>query len=372
MNIIEEKYNLDDLLLIPQRSTLTSRQEINLIREFRFYHSPKILKCIPIMCANMPPIATFEMGLVFQKNKMITCLHKYYNTDQLIKMFNNGLDIDYNWITIGFDEKYIDKLETFINNTGKQPNIVIDVPNAYIEKFVKFCARIRSLYQSSIIVGGNIATADICQELIIHGGLDIVKCQIGVGTACRTRMVAGVGYGSASCIMETSSAAHGLKNGEKRLGLICSDGGIKNYGDAVKSTALGADFVMSGSLFGGTDECTDAEWEYENSKYELGYWENGDWIDGKYPPNFSPKKKYMIYYGLSTHFAQEKHEKIKKTYRASEGDILKIPYKGKVQNIINELLGGYRSACTYIGSVSIKDMPKCAKFNKISKIHSSL
>ena len=210
--------------------------------------------------------------------------------------------------------------------------------------FVNFCLKVRSHMWESIIIAGNVATRDMAQELLLHGGVDVAKVQIGPGKSCKTRIVTGVGYPTITCIDECSHVAHGLSNGIKKLGLICSDGGCKNSGDLAKAYVAGADFVMVGSMFSGTDECDQEE----------------ILVDGK---------KHYRFYGMSSHLAQEIHAEGKKGYRASEGEEFIIPAKGPVDDVVQEVLGGIRSACAYIGANNIKDMPKCGEFIKVNRIH---
>jgi GMP reductase len=236
---------------------------------------------------------------------------------------------------------------------------VIDVPNGYMETFVKFCELVRSSFPDSIICAGNVTTPEICEELIIHGKIDICKVQIGPGSQCETRKMTGIGYGTFSCVQECSHAAHGLRSGASRLGLIMSDGGCRSPGDVCKSMCGGADWVMIGGMFAGTDEC-DGEWDYEY-KNSLGYWE-------KLKPDQDPidsrrlRKTHLTFYGMSSHYAQEKHGVGKKKYRASEGRVSKVPYKGPVEDVVQEILGGLRSCGAYIGAKYLKDFSKCAKF----------
>jgi GMP reductase len=342
---MEFKLDFDDVLMVPKRSTLNSRSDVSLERKLRFYHSPRELTCIPIMSSNMVPIATIDMARELSKNKIITVLHKYYNPEVLADYINE-IGTDYLWMSIGKEQEGLDKLITYRKLTGVQPNIVIDVPNGYMESFVGFCRDVRNHFPESIICAGNITTPEMVQELIIHGGVDIVKIQIGPGAACRTRLVTGVGYGTFSAVQECSQVAHGLKSGEKRLGLVCSDGGCKYPGDICKVFGGNGDFVMVGTMLSGTDECSSADWIL----------------------NPDGSKKEMTWYGMSTHYAQSKYGSIK-DYRASEGAVMNIKYKGSVNKIIQEVLGGLRSSCAYIGSTSIKDMGKCATFVQVSKIH---
>lgn len=357
----DEKLDFNDVLLVPQRSTLISRKDVILERSFRFYHSPKTWSGTPIICSNMYNTGSLAMAKALKEWRMITCLHKYHSIEQLVSVLSRECDDNsYIWPSIGFKDADITKLKMLREGLNNGFNICIDVPNGHLEVFVDFCAKVRNEFPESIIMAGNVTTPEMTQELIIHGGVDIIKTQIGPGSMCKTRMVTGVGYGSLSCVIECSGAAHGLKNGEKKLGLICSDGGCRETGDINKAFGGGADFVMLGGMFAGYEE-NDGEWkEKDTYTFEGSLW------DGQH---IATRKKYLKFYGMSTHHAQQQHGNGIKTYRASEGDVREIECKGKVDDGIQEMLGGIRSCCTYIGANSIKDMNKCAVFAKISRIH---
>ena len=367
----EIKLDFDDVLIVPQRTTLESRKEVILERNFKFYHSPRIWTGIPVVCSNMVPLTSKDMAVRLSKFKMITALHKYYTSDDLLDIINEA-GIDYAWVSIGKSYDDVEKLKELTEKLGKSPNIVIDVPNGYMESFVKFCKNVRTTFPDSIICAGNVTTPEICEELIIHGGVDICKIQIGPGQFCETRIVTGVGYATFSCVNECGHAAHGLKTDTGRLGLIMSDGGCRTSGDVCKAMCGGSDFVMLGTMFSGTDPC-EGEWEYE---YECSLLKNTNidnykqikWsqpIDPGYESN--KKKKSLLFYGMSSHYAQQKHADGKKTYRASEGKVQRVDYKGPVENVVQEILGGLRSCGTYIGAKYLKDFNKCAKFARVNR-----
>jgi GMP reductase len=364
--INELKLDFDDVLIVPQRSTLTSRSEINLERTFYFYHSPRIWNGVPIMCANMS-FCSFNMAKALANHKMIACLHKYHSVEDLTNYFIENPDyIDYTFVSIGYKKSDLNHILQLRQKLNKQPNICIDVPNGHMDAFVKYCKKVRENFPDSIIVAGNVTNTSSTQELIIYGGVDIVKCGIGGGSACTTRFLTGCGLPQLNCCLENAYVAHGLQNGDKKLGLICSDGGIKTSGDAAKALVGGADFLMLGGYFAGTEECT-GEWTYE---YETmhGFWQP---LDPEYKFECKKRKKTFTYYGMSTHYSQEMYEDHLKKYRASEGTKIIIGYKGSVDQIIQELLGGIRSCCCYIGSRSIKDMSKCGQFCRVNQIHSN-
>lgn len=371
--INEQKLDFDDVLIVPQRSTLTSRSDILLERTFYFYHSTRVWSGIPIICANMS-FCSFEMAKALADHKMIACLHKYHSVEDLTNYFlENPQNINYTFVSIGYKKSDLNHLLDLKEKLGKQPNICIDVPNGHMDVFVKYCKRVRDSFPESIIIAGNVTNTSSTQELIIYGGVDIVKIGIGGGSACTTRFMTGCGLPQLSCCLENSYVAHGLQNGVKKLGLVCSDGGHKNVGDVCKALCAGSDFVMLGGYFAGTDAC-DGEWTYEyNAKIvnNDGTTHSEWWQPNNPGYNTNKRKTRFTYYGMSTHHSQELYEDSIKKYRASEGTKITVPYKGTIDTITQELMGGIRSCCCYIGSDSIKHMSRCGQFCKVNTIHSN-
>ena len=347
------KLDFDDVLLVPQRSKAASRKEVDLKRTFKFYHSPKAWSGVPLMSANMDTTGTLEMGTALNQHSAITCLHKHYSGDTIEGYYKHYNVESHVWVSVGMNhEKELERLLHIENNTSISPNICVDIANGYTEKFVDWCAKIRLEFPNSIIMAGNVATPEMVSELILHGEVDIVKVGIGPGSACTTRLKAGVGYPQLSAIAECSHVAHGLRSDSGRLGLICADGGCRYPADVAKAYAAGADFVMLGGMLAGTDEC------------------EGEW-DWKYTPE-GREKKSLKFYGMSSKKAQEKHGDGLREYRSSEGRILSIPYKGKAEVVINDILGGVRSACAYTGATSLKDFSKTARFVRVNRTHNDL
>ncbi len=345
----EVKLDFDDILLVPSRSPAASRKDVNVEREYKFFHSDKTWNGLPIMAANMDTTGSFKMGDELLKFNAVTCLHKHYSWEQILSFYEYSDCCSNVWTSIGMKQEDMDKLYRITNGLGWCPNICIDIANGYTEKFVEWCATVRNRFDygtKPIIMAGNVATPEMVQELILHGGVDIVKVGIGPGSACTTRLKTGVGYPQLSAIMECSHAAHGLKSDEKRMGLICADGGCKLPADVCKAFAANADFVMLGGMLAGTEEC-EGEWEYS--------------IETK-------EKKNLMFYGMSSKKAQEKHGGYK-AYRASEGRVKRVPYKGPVRDVMNEISGGLRSCCAYLGATSLKDLPKCAKAVMVNRTH---
>ena len=165
------KLDFDDVLIVPQRSTLTSRSEIQLERTFHFYHSPRTWTGIPIMCANMS-FCSFEMAKTLAKHKMIACLHKYHTIEQLCDYFTKHPEnFDYTFVSIGYKKSDLNHLLELKHRLGKQPNICIDVPNGHMDVFVKYCHKVRENFPESIIIAGNVTNTSSTQELLIYGGV---------------------------------------------------------------------------------------------------------------------------------------------------------------------------------------------------------
>lgn len=316
---MEPQLDFNDVLIQPQRSSLTSRSQVFLERFFKFKNG-ELWEGIPIVAANMDTTGTFEVYDVLSKNNILTAMNKFYTVDDFLTKSSNvlkALHPDMFMVSTGISDADYDKL-TLIMRSVKCKFICIDVANGYMDSLLKFCQKVRKAFPSKVIVAGNVATKERVQELIIHGGVDIVKLGIGPGSACTTRVKTGVGVPQLSSILECVDVAHNAG------GYVMADGGITCPGDMAKAFGAGADFVMMGGQFAGHDENPGEVIE-----------ENG--------------KKFKEFYGMSSQHAMNKHYGEMKKYRSSEGRHLKIPYKGPLQDTVNDFLGGLRSACSYVG-----------------------
>lgn len=362
--INEIKLDFDNVLIRPKRSTLNSRSDVSLKREFKFKYSPRKLIAVPIIAANMDTVGTFAMAKNLLEHNAITCLHKYYTPEEYVDFYTADQVIkDLVFYSVGTSDKDLAKAaDVFsrINKTRPYPNICLDIANGYTEHFVRVSHKLRKMFPESIIMAGNVVTPEMTEELIIHGSVDIVKVGIGSGSVCTTRLKTGVGYPQLSAVMECADAAHGLG------GHICSDGGCKVVGDVCKAFGGNSDFVMLGSMFAGCDEC-EGEWKYEY-KTRNGTWQS---IDPQYP-NVEKRKTSLQYYGMSSKNAMQKHHNGVADYRTAEGKCVTIPYKGTATEIIQDIYGGIRSACTYIGANKIKDFGKKTTFILVNDTHNRI
>jgi GMP reductase len=214
--------------------------------------------------------------------------------------------------------------------------VCVDVANGYTDAFDTFIKTLRRNYPHLIIMAGNVVTANMTEQLIMSGA-DIVKVGIGPGSVCTTRKMTGVGYPQLSAVIECASAAHGVG------GLICSDGGCTVPGDLAKAFGAGADFVMLGGMLAGVQE----------SAGELVTDEDGN--------------MFKQFYGMSSDTAMNKYSGGVASYRASEGKTVNVPYKGPVEAVAQDILGGIRSACTYVGAAKLKELSKRTTFIRVSQ-----
>lgn len=330
----EVKLDFSDVLFRPKRSTLSSRKEVDLNRTYKFRHSGTEWTGVPIMAANMDGVGTFDMAVALHEHRLFTCLVKSYGLDDFVEQqeitFGN-----YCAVSTGTSDRDFSKLKQILNAFPELHFICIDVANGYSEHFGDFVARVREAYPKHTIIAGNVVTADMTQELILRGA-DIIKVGIGPGSVCTTRIQTGVGYPQLSAIIECADAAHGLG------GHIIADGGCTCPGDVAKAFGAGADFVMLGGMFAGCDEGGGGVIEEDGTEY-------------------------VQFYGMSSDTAMNKHHGGIAEYRSSEGRTVKVPYKGPVNSVVQNILGGVRSTCTYVGAPTLKQLSKCTTFVRVSK-----
>tara|TARA_B100001113_G_scaffold221794_1_gene181881 strand:- start:923 stop:1981 length:1059 start_codon:yes stop_codon:yes gene_type:complete len=341
----EPKLNFDDVLLQPKRSTLTSRKDVDMTRKFTFRNSKKVMNFTPIFASNMDGVGTFSMAKVLQEYQMMTVITKTTKPEEWKKAVGSGLRLQSVSVCTGTNKVFDDDAEDYKNMQKvlemfpDVKMITVDVANAYHQNMVGFINQIREEYPTKVIVAGNVVTPEMTEELIINGA-DVVKIGIGPGSVCTTRTMTGVGVPQFSAILECADAANGVD------GHIMADGGCVHPGDIAKALGGGAHMVMIGGMLAGHNES-----------------------EGEINPDTGTRE----FYGMSSDRAREVHGKRKDGYRGNEGRLIDLPDRGPVKNTVEDILGGVRSACTYIGARRLKDMPKCASFvttnNVINRVY---
>tara|TARA_A100001015_G_scaffold266433_1_gene315656 strand:- start:1195 stop:2244 length:1050 start_codon:yes stop_codon:yes gene_type:complete len=328
----DAKLNFEDVLLQPKRSTLSSRKDVDMTRNFTFRNSGKQMNFLPIFASNMDGVGTFSMAKVLQEYKMMTVITKTTTIDQWREAIGSGVRLQSVSVCTGtnvmWDKEAQDwkTMQEVLKSFPDVKMITVDVANAYHQNMVDFIKKIRDVYPDKVIIAGNVVTPEMTEELIINGA-DVVKIGIGPGSVCTTRTMTGVGVPQFSAILDCADAANGVD------GHIMADGGCVYPGDIAKAFGAGAHCVMIGGMLAGHNE----------SEIQL--------VDGK-----------REFYGMSSDRARGIHGRRKDGYRGNEGRHIELPDRGPVKETVEDILGGVRSACTYIGARRLKDMPKCASF----------
>jgi GMP reductase len=335
---IEQDLKLDfkDVLIRPKRSTLTSRSEVDISRDFTFLHSQRKYHGIPVIAANMDATGTFEMARALAKHQLSVALHKHYGEAELLAFLAEQPAPPNSFYSLGITAPDYDKFRRVKEQSGDAiQNVCVDVANGYTKAFISFIHKLRAAHPEITIMAGNVVTGEMTEELILDG-VDIVKVGIGPGSVCTTRRMSGVGYPQLSAIIECADAAHGLH------GLICADGGCTSPGDLAKAFGAGADFVMLGGMLAGHDEC------------------GGEIVE-------QDGVRKMHFYGMSSREAMDKYAGGVAQYRAAEGKDVLLDYRGPVDTTVQEILGGVRSACTYVGARTLKELSKRTTFIRVTQ-----
>ena len=330
----EVKLDFSDVLMRPKRSTLTSRSKVSLERDFDFF------KGIPIMASNMDTTGTMEVADVLEKSRMFTCLHKHYTFEELCGYFSKKrLRTAYSMGITDADLKKWEKVKKKVKK-GNIRFVCIDVANGYTERFINFVRKFCEKNKDVTVIAGNVVTGDITEQLVLAGA-ELVKVGIGPGSVCTTRVKTGVGYPQLSAIIECADAAHGLG------GRIVADGGCTSSGDVAKAFGGNADFVMLGGMLAGHDESGGEDIEEDGIAYKT-------------------------FYGMSSKQANDLYAGGLEGYRAAEGREVRLEHRGPLGATVQDILGGLRSACTYVGARSLRELSKCTTFVRVNNTHNNV
>ncbi len=337
METIKEALTFDDVLLLPKYSNvLPSDTNIN------SNLTKNITLKVPFLTSAMDTVTESKMAIAIAKEGGMGIIHRNLNikkqSSEVRKVKNKKLLVG---AAIGTNKDDIERAKSL--ETNGIDLIVIDTAHGHSEKVLKILSKIKKIINKIPICVGNIATAEAAKKLY-NSGADIIKVGIGPGSICTTRMVAGIGVPQISAIMEVKKALT-----KKKIKII-SDGGIKFSGDIAKALAAGADAIMMGSIFAGTDESPGKKFKIKGKIYKqyrgmgsIGAMSAGS-ANRYFQKNFKDRSKFV-----------------------PEGVEGRVEYKGKVSKIIYQLQGGLRSSMGYIGARNLEEINKKAKFVKITK-----
>jgi len=337
MGSIKEALTFDDVLMLPRYSNvLPSETNISLNL------TNKIILKAPFFSSAMDTVTESRMAIAIAKAGGIGVVHrnlKIKKQSQEIKIVKKKKLLV--GAAIGTNKEDLERARELI--ASGTDLIVIDTAHGHSEKVLKTLSKLKKISSSIPICVGNIATGEAAKKLY-NSGADIIKVGIGPGSICTTRMVAGIGVPQISAIMEVKKA---LKKTKIK---IISDGGIKFSGDIAKALAAGADAIMMGSIFAGTDESPGKKFKVKGKIYKqyrgmgsIGAMSSGS-ANRYFQKNYKDKSKFV-----------------------PEGVEGRVEYKGSISNIIYQLQGGLRSSMGYIGAKKLNEISKKAKFVKITK-----
>ena len=337
MGTIKESLTFDDVLLLPRYSNvLPSDTNISLNL------TKKIILKAPFLSSAMDTVTESRMAIAIAKSGGLGVIHRNLNikdqTKEIIKVKNKNLFVG---AAVGTSKEDLLRSKSLIDNGCDL--IVVDTAHGHSEKVLKILSKLKKFNGKIPICVGNIATGEAAKKLY-NSGADIIKVGIGPGSICTTRMVSGIGVPQISAVMEVKKA---LKKKDVK---IISDGGIKFSGDIAKALAAGADAIMMGSIFAGTDESPGKKFKYKGKLYKqyrgmgsIGAMSSGS-ANRYFQKNFKDKSKFV-----------------------PEGVEGRVIYKGSVSKIIYQLKGGLRSSMGYIGAKNLNQIIKNAEFIKITK-----
>jgi IMP dehydrogenase len=312
---MRKAYSFDDVLLVPQYSEVASRGDCNTSTSL-----PKLKLKIPIFAANMDTICGSQMAAKMGSLGGCGIVHRYMRVSETFNIINawHLLEESYPLVlavgSISHDKRRID---TILQASVEGCNVGLCIDLAHGDSFhvLDTLDYIRTKKDfDGLVIAGNVCTFDGAARLLVAGA-DIVKVGVGGGSACTTRIKTGCGYPQLAAVEECAKA-----------GPIIADGGIRNYGDAAKALAVGAEAVMIGGLLAGTD-CT---------------------------PNWRSTTKELEFRGMASKEAREScggrasyAEGITTTVLAKE--------EGSTEQVITELVEGIKSAMAYAGAKTIRE-----------------
>tara|TARA_E500000178_G_C17021277_1_gene755756 strand:- start:632 stop:1711 length:1080 start_codon:yes stop_codon:yes gene_type:complete len=337
MDTIQEALTFDDVLLLPKYSSVLP-SNTNIFLQL----TKKISLRVPFLSSAMDTVTESKMAIAIAKEGGLGIIHRNLDIKnqslEVKKVKNKNLLVG---AAIGTNKEDLDRARSLASNGIDL--LVIDTAHGHSKKVLKTLSNIKRIIKKIPICVGNIATGEAAKKLY-NSGADIIKVGIGPGSICTTRMVAGIGVPQISAIMEVKKT---LKN--KKIKII-SDGGIKFSGDIAKAIAAGADAIMMGSIFAGTDESPGRKFKVNGKIYKQyrGMGSIGAMSAGS----------------ANRYFQNNNKDKSKFVPEGVEG---RVEYKGKVSKIIFQLQGGLRSSMGYIGAEKLKDINKRATFVKITK-----
>ncbi|NUC70781.1 guanosine monophosphate reductase [Haloterrigena sp. SYSU A558-1] len=329
MNDLRTGLSYGDVLLVPNRSPVDSRSDVDLSTHL----TPSVELETPLVSAAMDTVTEAELAIALSRAGGFGVLHRFLTpteqSEQVARVKDAGEQVG---AAIGIDEDYVGRSAALVE--AGVDALVVDVAHGHMERTIDAVERLREEFPETDLVAGNVATPAGVEDLAAAGA-DCVKVGIGPGSHCTTRKVAGAGVPQLTAVDDCAEAAEALEV------TVCADGGIRTSGDAVKALMAGADTVMMGSLFAGTEEAPGAVVEVDGTRYKRSR-------------------------GMATTTAAEKRDDKEENVRADEGVEALTPYKGPVADVVEEFCAGIQSGLSYCGGHTIPAAREKAEFIRVA------
>lgn len=330
MDSVRTGLSYGDVLLVPHRSPVDSRSDVDLSTDL----TPGVSLETPLLSAPMDTVTGAETAIALSQLGGFGTVHRFMTVEEqaaeIARVTDAGERVG---AAVGISEDYRHRAELVIEAGATV--LMVDVAHGHLEKTLEAVDVLSSEFPDIDLVAGNVGTADAVEDLYANGA-DAVKVGIGPGSHCTTRRVAGSGVPQITAVSDASEVAHDL-------GItVIADGGIRSSGDAVKALMAGADTVMMGRLFAGTEESP------------------GDVIvrDGE---------RYKRSRGMATTAANaDRTDKDGSAPVADEGVEALTPYSGPLEEVATEFLAGIKSGLSYVGGASIDAAREKAEFIRVA------
>ncbi|MBX0294984.1 guanosine monophosphate reductase [Haloarcula nitratireducens] len=329
MNELRTGLSYGDVLLVPQRSPVDSRSDVDLSTRL----TPGIDLETPLVSAAMDTVTEAALAIALGEAGGVGTIHRFLTVEEqaetVAEVAAAGVPVT---AAVGIDEDHVRRTVALVE--AGVDAVVVDVAHGHMERTLDAVADLREEYGDLDIVAGNVATPDGVEDLHAAGA-DCVKVGIGPGSHCTTRKVAGAGVPQLTAVDDCAEIARDLDV------TLCADGGIQTSGDAVKALMAGADTVMMGSLFAGTEEAPGEVVEIDGTRYKRSR-------------------------GMATTAAAEERSDKAENVAADEGVEGLTPYKGPVADVAEEFCAGIRSGLSYCGGHTIEAAREKAEFIRVA------
>lgn len=334
---ITQALSYNDVLLVPRRSAIRSRNEVDLSTTI----APGIALGMPLISVNMDTVTGVEMAVAMHRLGGIGLVGRFDSPDVQAGMVREIVAQGARCIgVIGVKDDYLKRAEMLLE--AGSSGLHLDVAHAHSDHAIEVISACKARWPEHPFIAGTIATYEAAIDLY-EAGADSLKVGIGAGSICITRINTGAGVPQITAIMEVARA----RNERFPDRFVLADGGAANSGDIVKALAAGADAYMGGSLFAGTDEAPGEIVEVGGRLYK------------HYNGSTSPDEKRR----QLTKYEEFKHDRY---HLHVEGVNAMVPAKGPVGDVVDALLAGIRSGLSYAGARTIRELHERARFVQIT------